>query len=131
MPWVTEWPKAQWVADGQYHVAHPGGIGVAQGDGLQVGQVHLQHRQIGRRVGADDHRIGRAPVLQQYLDGIGAGDDVVIGQDMAGFGDNHAGAQGALDALALGRPSWAKRGGVIITLLGVGAGAQPAWLYRY
>ena len=36
-----------------------------------AGQIQFQHGQVGGRVGADDHRrAGRAPVMQQDLDGV-------------------------------------------------------------
>ena len=46
---------------------------------------------------------GDAPVGQLHADLVRALDDVVIGDDVTGRVDDHAGAEAALDALAHGR----------------------------
>ena len=59
---------------------------------------------IGVRILADDGRLGDAAVGELHPDRIGAGDHVLIGDDGALRIHDDAGAQTALDALAVARP---------------------------
>ena len=95
-------PETQRITDGQYHVTDPRRIGISQLYGLQLGQFDLEDGQVGGRVRADHHRVGRAPVVQQHLDGVGAGNNMVVGQDMSLVRHDYPRTQGLFYALALG-----------------------------
>ena len=93
--------ESQWVTNGQYDISHPGGVGVSKRYGLQVCQCYLQYRKISGRIGADDHGIGGATIVEHHLDSVSLCDDVVVGQYMALFSHNDARAERAFDALTL------------------------------
>ena len=61
------------------------------------GSVELDDGEVGGRVGADDGGLEDAAVVQRDLDAVlvGVADDVVVGHDVAGVVDDHAGALGA------------------------------------
>ena len=92
---------AERVADRQHDVADADLVRVADGEGVQVLRVDLQHREVARRIGADDLGVERALVRELDADAIRAFDDVVVGQDVAvGRGDD-AGAEPGLPRRAL------------------------------
>ena len=62
--------------------------------------VDLEHGEIGLGIAADDLGGGVAAVAQEYLDGIGTADNVVIGEDVTLIAEDHATSQAAFDALA-------------------------------
>ena len=66
----------------------------------RIFERYAQHGQVGIRIHADDLRRGDAAVGQLYADLVRTLDDVVIGDDVACFVDDDAGAEAALDALA-------------------------------
>ena len=78
-------------------------VRVPELDGRQRARerLHLQHGDVGRRVGADDPRTPALVVGEAHVDGAGAFDHVVVRDDVAGLVDHEAGAEGLL-ALALG-----------------------------
>ena len=88
---------------------------------------HAQNRQIGVRVHADDLGRGDAPVRQLHADLIRALDDMVIGDDVTGPIDDHAGAEAALDALAHCRQMLPQQR---IRARGPGARRRPLAPYR-
>ncbi len=97
------------VANGQHPLRHLQARRVAPGNGRQVARVHLQQRQVGRRIDADDGGGHLALVgSQRHADGqvldadapLIAGDDVVVGEDEPVGADHDAGPQAALDAAA-------------------------------
>ena len=69
---------------------------VATGRGRQV---DLQDREVRVRIAAHDVRVRDAAVRELHSDRVGVGDDVVVGDDVAGLVHDDAGAQAALDAL--------------------------------
>ncbi len=85
-------------AEGAAHrhdpVAHLNARGVAdldRGDGGAV-EVHLEHSDVGARVGADDRRVVGGAVDGDG-DGLGAVDDVIVGDDVAVGVVDDAGAE--------------------------------------
>ena len=70
------------------------------GDDRQLLEVNLEYREIGLGIAADDIGLGHAPVAQRHLDGVGAADDVVIGEDVTLIAHDDAGAKAAFDLLA-------------------------------
>ena len=62
-------------------------------DHRQVAGVDLQYRQIGQAVGADQQRFVAAAVLQHHGDLLGVFDHVAVGDDIAAFVHDHAGAE--------------------------------------
>jgi hypothetical protein len=73
--------------------------------------MNAQHRDIGARVTADDGRGQARPVGQRHGNGLGAVDDVVVGDDGAVAVDDEAGARGLDDLLMLWRHLHAGRPG--------------------
>ena len=93
MPEVTVWPDAERVADGQHHVAHARLVRIGERHRAQPGGLHLQHRQVARRVVANDRRGQHAAIRQLHFDAIGAVHHMVVGQDVAVGVDDDAGAK--------------------------------------
>src|SRR5207249_4603998 len=70
-------------------------------------RVDFHHREIRRRIGADDFRRERASIRQLDLDGVGAVDDMVVGQDVAVPRDDDARTEPAFEtALWSLSPHW-------------------------
>ena len=92
--------KAIGVADCEYHIPNLCPVGISQFNGCQRGQVNLQYRQIGCRIRAYGLGSRGTAIMKQHLYRVGIGDDVVVGDDVPLIGQNHTGAQGALNALA-------------------------------
>ena len=72
-----------------------------------IGSLPMDRCRIARSVSGswpDDGRVGDAAVGELHPDRVGAGDDVLVGDDGALRVDDHARAQAALDALAIARP---------------------------
>jgi sec-independent protein translocase protein TatC len=90
------------VADGQHRVAHHDLIDPAQADHGQAVQIHLQHRDVAFRVGADQPGLGRPAIGELHLDLVGAVDHVVVGQQVALGRHDHARAQADLGLRILG-----------------------------
>ena len=86
-------PEAQRITYRKYHIADSGCVGIAKRYRLQVGQLDLQYRKVGGRVGADHHSIGRTTVVKHHLDGICSRNHVIIGKYVTLFGQNDAGAK--------------------------------------
>jgi hypothetical protein len=61
-----------------------------------VGSRSRETRRMARSVYADDGGACAAPVPKQYLDFIGAADDMIVGQDVALAADDDAGAETGL-----------------------------------
>ena len=81
--------QSERVADGVNLLAHLNAGGVRQRDRLEVGGIDLQQRQVVGLVRADDARLVAVLVGELHLDAaVGAFDDVVVGQDVAGFVQN-------------------------------------------
>jgi len=82
------------IADRDHPFAEPQFVGIAELDRLErlVG-AHLQQRQIGFGVAADDLCFQRAAVVEDDIDLVRVGDHVVVGNDEAGRIDDEAGAQ--------------------------------------
>lgn len=91
---------AEGVADGEDDVTDAAGFGVAEGDDRWFIDTDLQDGEVGIRVGADEFGLGDATIGQGDLDFIGALDDVVIGQDIALWIDDDAGAEAGLHPFA-------------------------------
>ena len=92
--------EAERIADRQHDIARAQLVRAAHRHDRRILDRHAQDRQIGIRIRADDLGRGDAPVGQLHADLIRALDDVVIGDDVTGRIDDHAGAEAALDALA-------------------------------
>ena len=75
------------VADGDHLVADLHRVGVAERErGQCTGTgAHPQHGEVGRRVGADDPRLHALVVREADQDRLGAGDHVVVRDDVAGL----------------------------------------------
>ena len=90
------------VADGHGQLADLQLIAVAEGGGVQTLRVDLEHRDVVALGGADQRGlVGRflgALFLRHDVDGdlVRAGDDVVVGQDVAVLGEDDAGAGAGL-----------------------------------
>src|SRR3546814_1518342 len=65
---------------------------------LRLLGLHLQQRQVGVLVAADDGGIQRSAVRQHDLHLVRVGDDVVVGDDVAARVDDEAGAERAATA---------------------------------
>ena len=92
---------AERIADGQDHVAHLQLVAVCQRDRRQVLPLHLQHRGVCGRVGADDLGVEFLVARRQrHLDLVRAIDDMVGGEDVAVRRDDHARAEALLPARA-------------------------------
>ena len=81
------------IADGEYDVTDPRLIGCREGDCRDVLEIDFQDRHVGLRIGADNTGLAAPAIRQCYFDFIGGFDHVVVGQHIALFADNHAGAQ--------------------------------------
>jgi hypothetical protein len=84
---------AEGVADGEHQVAHVHALEPAEGDGGQVLQLDLQHRQVALRVHPDQLGLGLPPVVERHLDVVRGFDHVMVGEDVALRADDHARAQ--------------------------------------
>jgi hypothetical protein len=85
--------QAEGIADGVDLLAHGELSGVGQSNRLEVGRVDLQQGKIVNPVSA--HHLGRIAVLvaEHHLDAaVGALDDMVVGEHMAGLVEDEAGA---------------------------------------
>ncbi|MDT4837538.1 hypothetical protein FQZ97_712740 [compost metagenome] len=76
---------------------------MAEGDRRHVLEVDLQHREVGFRVAADDPRQGLAAVLEGDDDLVGAGDHMVVGQQVAFRAHDHRRTEAGLHAPLLGQ----------------------------
>ena len=85
------------IADGEHHVAHPGPAGLVDGNRREVGQLYLEHRQIGVRIRPEHGGTRFAAVLEHDPDLVGATDQVMIGDDVSLGAHDHAGAAAAGD----------------------------------
>ena len=86
---------AERVADRDHRVADADGVGVAERQRRQRPRVRvdLQHRDVGRGVGADDLRLHALVVREADVDRARVLDDVVVRDDVAGLVDHEAGAE--------------------------------------
>ena len=85
--------QAEGIADGVDLLAHVELRGVGQRDRLQVGRVDLQQRQVVNLVGAHHARRVAALVREHHFNAaIGARHHVKVGQNVAGFVEDEAGA---------------------------------------
>ena len=89
---------AERIAEGQDDVADAHLVRVAVGERRQAGGLDPHHRQVARRIAADQRAGQRAPVGQVDLDPIGVGHHVVIGQHVAVGADDHTRSEAALAA---------------------------------
>ena len=96
--------EAERVADRQHQIADPRHVAVAPAGGNQllVG-LYLQDRDIGLAVAADQFGLEVGVVMQDDGDLVGIGNDVIVGDDVAGRVDHEARAErGRLARLGLG-----------------------------
>jgi hypothetical protein len=85
--------EAERVAGGQDPVADLDLVGIAPGDiGQWPGGLHLDHRDVGQLVGADDGRGQLSAVVERDDDAAGMTDHVVVRHDDPGGIDDEAGA---------------------------------------
>ncbi|MCY1234110.1 hypothetical protein D9M72_466820 [compost metagenome] len=91
------------VADGERDIADADVVRAAEGDGRQILEVDLQHRQVGLRVAANQARQGFPSVLEGDHDLIGAGSDVVVGQQVAFRAHDHCRTQAGFHAPLTGQ----------------------------
>ena len=88
---------AEGVADGQHDVADFDALAVGKGDGRQAAGIHLEHGEVGLWVIAQHLGSEGASVVKCHLHLVGVLDHVMIGEDVAVRGDDHA-AGGAVFA---------------------------------
>ena len=83
--------------------------------------MHLQHRDVGRGVGADDARLHVVAVREADLHRLRAFDHVVVRDDVAGLVDHEAGAERLLLLLSAARTDCRRSGscGTLTTLVEV------------
>ena len=85
--------EAEGVADRDDPVADPDPVGIAECDMRQrLVRIHLEERQVRFRVGADDARRQPALVVEGDGDVLRPVHDMMVGDDMAVFRDDEAGA---------------------------------------
>ena len=86
--------EAERIADGDDPFAEPQLVGIAELHRLErlVG-MHAQQRQVALGVLADQLRRQLGAVVEDDVDLVGVGDDVIIGDDEAGRIDDEAGAE--------------------------------------
>ena len=87
------------IADRQRDITNPQVGSGSDRDGGQLIQFDAQYGEIGILVHADHRGLRTAAVLQQHLDFVGAGDDVIIGKHIALRGNDNTGTQAGLGAL--------------------------------
>ena len=92
--------ETEGIADGEHVFADVEFVGVAPGDRRQIPGADLDDREVGLGVGADDLAGELALVIEQHLDLVSLGDDVVVGDDVAVGRDDHAGTETVLAPLA-------------------------------
>ena len=63
---------------------------------MEVRGVNLDEGEVGGGVGANDFGVVVAVVVEGHLEALGVGDDVVVGDDVAVFADDNAGAEANL-----------------------------------
>ncbi len=100
--------KPDRVADREYDVTDLQAVGAAENSGGKLGQLDLQHRQVGVRIPAHHLGVGGPAVRQLYPDGVRVGDHVMVGDDVAGLIDDDSGAQTVLHPLPGARQEVAK-----------------------
>ena len=93
--------EAERIADGDDPFAQPQLVGIAELHRLErlVG-MHAQQREIALGVLADQFGLQLGAVVEDDVDLVGVGDDVIVGDDEAGRIDDEAGAQ-RIDAMRL------------------------------
>src|SRR6185436_15279781 len=69
---------------------------VANRDRRKIGRLDLQERQVARLVGANQLRLEAATVGEFDADVVGGVDHVVVRENVAVAGNDHAGSQSAL-----------------------------------
>ena len=80
------------------------GVGVAQGDGLEVALLHPQHGDVVLLLAAHQGGVIAVAVGEKHLDVLHVVDHVVVGDDVAGGGvgaDDEAGAGHGVAHLSL------------------------------
>ena len=92
---------AERVADGQHHVADRDVVTVRELDGGQVLPIHLQDRQVGVRVAADQACFQAFAADQDDLDLCAVTQHVMIGEDVAVLRGDHARAHVVVGILVL------------------------------
>ena len=92
---------AERVADGQHHVADRDVVAVRELDGGQVLTIHLQYRQVGVRVAADQACLQAFAADQNDLDLGAVAQHVMIGEDVAVLRGDHARAHVVVGVLVL------------------------------
>ena len=78
------------IADRQNKIAGLNAVGISELERLHSGIVDLQYREIDLLVRADEARFFRASVTQLHFDFINLIDDVIVGDDVAFVGHDHA-----------------------------------------
>ena len=87
--------EAERIADRDDRVADPHVVGVAErqrGEGARA-RVDPEDGEVRRRIGADELGLDRVAVREADADRVGAFDDVVVRDDVAGLVDDEAGAE--------------------------------------
>ena len=92
MPRVMRSGESEGIADGIDFLPDLKMRGVAERHGLKVGRFDLDDGEIVRAVGADDGGAIFLAVAERDFDLPGFGDHVVVGEDVAFFVDDEAGA---------------------------------------
>jgi hypothetical protein len=92
---------AERITDRDDEVAHAQLAHIGDGQRREIFRSDLDHGNVGFRIGADQVRLERAPVMQRDRDVVGSFDDVVVRHDIALCRvDDDARSQRLLDALA-------------------------------
>ena len=121
---------AERVADGQHHVPDRDVVAVCELDGRQVMPIHLQNRQVGVRVAADQPSFQAFAADQDDLDLRAVAQHVMIGEDVAVLRGDHARAHVVVGILVLflvtigaWRLAAAGRGGIAVAIIHRGSHA--------
>src|SRR5436190_751960 len=95
--------KPDRIPDREHHVPDQKLIRPADARHRELGEVDLQHREVGVGIATHDARVRLAPVLELHADRISVGDDMVIRDDVTALIHDDPGAEAALDALPVAR----------------------------
>ena len=87
---------AEGVADGDHPVADPGAVGIREAHGGQRPvALHLEQREVGPGIAAYDRGVEPGAVVEDDGHGLGTGDHVIAGHDVAVGVDDEARAHAA------------------------------------
>ena len=95
-------PDAQWVPEGQHHVAHADLIGVSERNRGQTARLDLEDGEVARGVPPHDFRIEETLVGKLDAHPSGIRDDVLVGEHVTIIADHHPRTEPALPVRSRG-----------------------------